>query len=168
MKKALKLMTLMFIIVSSIFLINTTKSRYVSEVNTKNDVVVAIPQIQLDTSTLSLTTEKLLPGDSTYCEFYIKNYENSKVNEVLMIYYIDLEITNQGMPLNYTIYEITENSEIELTKTDEGFGPITLNYGEEEDTHYKIVFTWDESNNNETYADKQFSFKILVNATQDV
>lgn len=168
MKKMIKFIVIIFIITSSIYLINTTKSRYVSEVNIKNNVNVAIPQIELDTSTLTLTTENLMPGDSVSCDFYIRNYNNSKINEVLMKYYINLEITKEDFPLNYTIYDITDGREVSLSETTEGFGPITLNYGTVENKKYRIVFTWDEDKNSDTYANKQFIFKILVNATQDI
>lgn len=168
MKKMIKFIIIIFIITSSICLINTTKSRYVSEVNIKNNVSVAIPQIELDTSSLSLTTQNLLPGETTSCNFYVRNYNGAKINEVLMKYYLDIEITNEGFPLDYQIYDVTGGSNILLNKTTEGFGPITLNYGTQEEKKYKILFTWDESKNSDTYANKQFDFKILVNAVQDI
>ena len=39
-----------FIIISSIYLINTTTSRYLSEINSKSNVDDAIPQIELETN----------------------------------------------------------------------------------------------------------------------
>ena len=168
MKNKIKYIIFAFVLVSSIYLVNTAKSRYVSEMSIKNSVSVAIPQIEIDTSTLTLTPDNLLPGNTTSCEFYVKNYNGTKINEVLMKYYLNIEITNEGFPLDYQIYDVTNGSNILLNKTTEGFGPITLNYGAQEEKKYKIVFTWDESKNSDTYANSQFDFKILVNAVQDI
>lgn len=168
MKNKIKYIIFAFVLVSSIYLVNTAKSRYVSEMSMKNNVSVAIPQIEIDASTLTLTADNLLPGNTTSCEFYVRNYNGAKINEVLMKYYLDIEITNEGFPLDYQIYDVTRGSNILLNKTTEGFGPITLNYGTQEERRYKIIFTWDESKNSDTYASSQFDFKILVNAVQDI
>ena len=165
MKRKIKFAMILFIIISSIFFIKTTNSRYISEINSNNNLDVAVPQIVLDSSSID-TSALIFPGDSVECEFYVKNYENSKINEVLMTYYIKLNITESAIPLTYKIYEISGTNETELVQNDEGFGPITLNYGTEEEKHYKIIFTWYKNNNNVQYADKQFSFNIEINATQ--
>lgn len=166
MKTKIKFLIITFIIISSIYLINATTSRYSSEINSTSNVDVAIPQIELKLG--SAENKLMFPGDSREVEFYIQNYSGIKVNEVLMSYYINLDITDSSIPINYRIYDITGNSQTELSQTSEGFGPVTLNYGTEEDRHFKIVFTWDENNNSASYAGKQFSFKIEVNATQEI
>ena len=166
MRLKFKFFILTFIIISSIYLINTTTSRYLSEINSKSNVDVAIPQIELETN--NPTNTMMFPGDSREVEFYVKNYKDTKINEVLMTYYIDLDIIDSSIPLQYRIYDITENTQTELVQTAEGFGPITLNYGEEEERHFKIIFTWDENDNNVSYASKQFSFNLEVNATQEI
>lgn len=168
MKKIIKFLIIIFIFSSSIYLMNTTKSRYASGINIKNNVNVAVPIIELDTSTLNSSLSTILPGDSRSCEFSIRNNKDSKINEVLMSYYINLDITNQGLPLTYKIYDMTNGTEQELTQTSNGFGPITLNYGQEQNSRYKITFTWDESQNSDTLANQNFSFKVLVNATQEI
>ena len=166
MKTKVKFLILAFIIISSIFFINSTTSRYLSEVNSKSDVDVAIPQLDIEVSNVS--KDLMFPGDTKEVEFYIKNYNSTSINEVLMTYYITLDIIDSTIPLNYKIYDITQNNQIELPQTAQGFGPITLNYGIQEDRHYKIVFSWDESDNSATYAGKQFKFNIEVNAIQQI
>lgn len=165
MKRKIKFAMILFIIISSMYLVKTTNSRYISKINSNNSLDVAVPQITLDNFSMN-TSELVLPGDSVECEFYIKNYENSKINEVMMAYYINLNITEQGIPLTYKIYEISGTKEIELAYNEKGFGPVTLNYGTEETKKYKIIFTWDKNNNSNQYANKQFSFNVKVNATQ--
>ena len=165
MKLKLKLLISAFIIISSIYLINITSSRYISEINSKSNINVAIPQIELDTNAVD-TSNLILPGDTQSVEFNVKNYENTSINEVLMNYYIELNITKSDIPLTYKIYEITDNSETELNETAEGYGPIKLNYGTEEEKKFKIVFLWDEIKNNTSYASKDFKFEIKIKAEQ--
>ena len=167
MKLKLKVFIITFIIVSSAYLINITSSRYISEMNSTSDINVAIPQVELDTSSIT-TTDLMLPGETRDVEFSVKNYRDNESNEVLLDYYINLNITEQSIPLTYTIYEITENTEVELSQTSEGFGPVTLNFGSEEEKRFKIIFKWDEQYNDPSYASKQFKFEIEVNATQVV
>lgn len=166
MKMKFKFIILTFTIISSIYLINTTTSRYLSEISAKNNVDVAVPQIELDT--VNTTNTLMFPGDSQEVEFHIKNYDDININEVLMTYYINLDITNSSIPLNYKIYDITGDNQTELAQTAEGFGPVTLNYGTQEDRYFKIVFTWDENDNSVLYASKQFEFQIEINATQEI
>lgn len=165
MKKKLEFLVLAFIIISSIYFMNTTTSRYLSQVNSVSDLDVAIPQISMDVG--EVTNNLMLPGDSREVEFYVKNYD-TRVNDVLMEYYINVDFIDSTIPVSYKIYDITDNSETLLSETSNGFGPITLKYGTEEDRHFKIIFTWDEKDNSTSYAGKQFSFKIEVNATQEV
>ena len=159
------IVTTMFI--ATMFLVNYTNSRYMSEVNIQYDLNVAIPQIVLDTSQNNLTNP-ILPGDTTSYEFYINNYNDINQNEVLMTYYINLELSTQDIPLTYKIYQIAGTTETELTQDTEGYGPITLDYEQQQSQHFKIIFTWDENDNSVSYANKQFSFKIKINATQVV
>ena len=112
MKTKVKFLILAFIIISSIFFINSTTSRYLSEVNSKTDVDVAMPQIEIEVSNVS--KELMFPGDTKEVEFYIKNYDNININEVLMTYYITLDITDSTIPLNYKIYDITQNNQIDF------------------------------------------------------
>lgn len=164
MKRRIKFIVIIFVIISSISFIDTTKSRYLSELNMSDNISVAIPQIVIDMENNQNAT--IIPGNTKFYEFCVKNYENTKINEVLMNYYIVPNITKSDIPLTYKVYEITGSAQVELTQTSEGFGPITLNYGTEEEKKYKITFTWAESNNDVSYANKEFKFKIGINATQ--
>lgn len=167
MKLKIRFVLIVFIIVAGIYMITTTNSRYISEINSNTDLDVAIPRIELEYGS-STTAERIFPGDSQSFEFYVRNYEESKINEVLMSYYIKVNINESGIPLTYKIYEISGNIETELTQSTQGFGPITLNYGKEEEKYYKIIFIWDQTNNNVQYADKQYSFNIEINAIQTI
>lgn len=165
MKRKIKYIIIIFIIISGMYLVNKTNSRYISEMNFNTDIDVAVPQIILDDSKININ-ELIAPGDSVECEFYVRNYENLKINEVLMEYYIRLNMIESEIPLTCKIYEVVGNSETELSKIGDEFGPITLNYGEEQEKKYKIKFTWESTNNDVQYANKQFTFKIEINSEQ--
>lgn len=165
MKRRIKLLISVFIIICSIYFIKTTNSRYFSEVNIDGNIDVAVPQIVLDTSNCA-TSSTIIPGASQTYDFYVKNYNDSKINEVLMTYYININITKSNIPLTYKIYEVSGSSENELTQVTEGFGPMTLNYETQEEKHYKIVFTWDENDNNISYVNTDFAFQISLNTTE--
>ena len=165
MKRKIKYMIIIFIIISGMYLVNKTNSRYISEMNFNTDIDVAIPQIILDDSKINIS-KLIVPGDSVECEFYVKNHENSNINEVLMQYYIKANIIKSEIPLTYKIYEVVGNTETELSKKGDEFGPITLNYGVEEEKTYKIKFIWESTNNDVQYSDKQFTFKIEINSEQ--
>ena len=164
MKKKIKFIVLCFAIISSVYMIDTSKSRYFSAINLETDIHVAIPQIELVNITNS--EEKISPGNTKIVEFDIKNYKDIAINEVLMEYYIVLDIQESSIPLTYEIYQIKGANDEKLTQSSKGFGPVRLTYGQQQNQHFKIIFTWSESDNNFTYADKQFIFKIGVNAEQ--
>lgn len=167
LRRKIEFVLITTIFIATMFFVNYTNSRYVSDVNIQDDVNVAIPQIVLDTTQNNLTNP-ILPGDTTSYEFYINNYNGTNQNEVLMTYYINLDLIAQNIPLTYRIYQITGTTETELAQTTEGFGPITLDYEQQESQHFKIVFTWDENDNSVYYENKNFDFKIKINATQVV
>lgn len=146
-------------------MINTTNSRYLAELKAENSLDLAIPKVVLDTNDFA---EQILPGETLSYEFYVKNHEDNNINEVLMEYYFKINITQDDLPLEYKVFDITENTEVELSETADGIGPIELKYGEIQENNYRIDFIWDENDNSSEYANKQFSFKIELNATQVV
>lgn len=163
MKRKIKFLIVIFIFVSSVYLLNITKSRYTSETNIKENLDIAIPRISLETEN---TIESMLPGDTRTYNFSIKNSENAKINEVEMQYYININITKNDLPLTYKIYSVEGTKEKELIITTNGYGPITLNYETEETNNFKIIFTWDETQNSVEYASKSYKFNIEVNSIQ--
>ena len=161
MKRKVKFVIAVFITLCSICFITITNSRYASNVNLNGNVDVAIPQIVLNTDNI-LNKSTILPGETVTYEFNVQNFENSKINEVQMDYYINInQIINQ-LPITYKIYMINGTNETELTQTTNGFGPITLKYGKEQTTSFKLIYTWDEKNDDVSYANKDYSFNISV------
>ena len=165
MKRRIIFIIIAVIIISAIYWINETNSRYISEVNMDGDIDVAVPQIMIDTSTYTEAIN-ILPGETKTYEFSIKNYEDSKINEVLMEYYININVTKPDIPLTYKVYKYSGTSENELSQTADGLGPITLNYQQQEEKKFKVIFTWDESNNDILYANQVYDFQILVNTIE--
>ena len=159
MKRRIKFIISAFIIICTIVVINKTNSRYISQVNMDGNINVAVPQIVVDTSNY-IDSISILPGETQTLEFSVKNYKDSKVNEILMEYYININVTNSNIPLTYKLYEISGTNENELNQKTEGFGPITLNYENQEEKKYKLEFAWDENNNNISYASQEFSYEI--------
>lgn len=164
MKSKIKFIVVSFIIISSIYMMNTSKSRYFSQISFKSDIEVAIPQIELEN--VAYTTDVMFPGDTKIVNFNVRNFNNSEINEVLMQYYITLDFQKDSIPFNYEIYQINGANDIKLNETAKGFGPINLNYGQEETTYFKLICSWKETDNEVIYADKQVAFKIVVNAEQ--
>lgn len=162
--KKIKFLIVIFILVSTVYLLNVTNSRYTSEANIKESLDIAIPRISLETENITIDT--MLPGDTRTYNFNIKNTENSEINEVQMEYYINVNVTQGDLPLTYKIYSIDGTAETELESTSNGYGPITLNYGTAETKNFKIIFTWDETQNSVEYANKSYKFNIEVNSTQ--
>lgn len=163
MKRKVKFLIVIFIFISTVYLLNITKSRYTSETNIKENLDIAIPRISLETEN---TIDSMLPGDTRIYNFSIKNTENSKINEVQMEYYINVNITQNDLPLTYKIYSVEGTRETELITTTNGYGPVNLNYETEETQNFKIVFTWDEAQNSVEYAGKNYKFNIEVNSIQ--
>ena len=163
MKRKIKFLIVMFIIISTVYFLNITNSRYTSETNIKENLDIAIPRISLK---IENTIDSMLPGDTRTYNFSVNNTENSGINEVQMEYYINVNITQSDLPLTYKIYKLEGTTETELENTSNGYGPITLNYGTEETQNFKIIFTWDETQNSVEYANKSYKFSIEVNSTQ--
>lgn len=161
MKKKIIFGTIVFTIICGVYLIKITNSRYLSEVNIDGNIDVAVPEIVLDTSNYSGLIS-MLPNQTKDFEFSVKNYTDSNINEVLMEYYIKINVVKSDLPLHYKLYEISGSNENLLNETTEGFGPITLNYGNKEEKTYKLQFTWDGNENKVSYANKVYSFNILA------
>lgn len=161
MKKKIIFGTIIFTIICCVYLIKITNSRYISKVNIDGNIDVAVPQIVLDVKNYS-DSFTLLPGQTQEMEFSIKNYNDLRTNEVLMEYYIKINTTKLDLPLEYELYEVSSTNEKKLTANSQGFGPITLNYGNQEEKKYKLKFSWDENDNNISYVNKQYSFQILA------
>lgn len=155
-----------FITISTICVMNTSFSRYFSQVSSTSNISVAIPQIELENVNTAFVTGRMIPGETRTIEFDVKNFKNADINEVLMQYYIDLNIETNTIPFTYEIYQVNGTNEVKLNKTASGFGPVQLGYGSQETKHFKLVISWAETDNNVSYADQQFQFRIAVNAEQ--
>lgn len=164
MKNKIKFIIILFIIISTIFIVGITNARYMLEANVRSDLDLAIPRMAL--VGVTNTIEAMLPGDTRSFDFNLNNYENSKTNEVLMQCYINVNVTTEEFPLTYKVYSLSGGNQTELTQTANGFGPVTLNYGTQESNQYRIIFTWDANNNNDSYANKNYAFQIQTEATQ--
>lgn len=164
LRKKLKLVIAIFIVISIIWIINISRSRYLLETNVKSNLDVAIPQTALVGENVSI--DSMLPGDTRSYDFYVNNYENGQTNEILMEYYLNVNVIEGNLPLTYKIYEVNGANQTELSKNEKGYGPTQMNYETQESKQYRIVFTWDEHNNSDTYANQNYTFQIQVNSIQ--
>lgn len=165
MKKKIFFVIIFFCIICSVYLVRNTNSRYLSEIIMDSNINVAIPQIVIEMPN-NIDSFQVLPGQNQEIEFSIKNYSDSKINEVLMNYYIDIDTKLTDLPLEYELYEVSGTNERKISEDSQGFGPIELAFGDREEKRYKLRVIWNENKNNISYVDQQYSFKIVVNTKE--
>lgn len=165
MRKRIFFIIIIFCVICSVYLVRNTNSRYLSEISMDADINVAVPQIVIDMNN-NLNSFQILPGESQELEFSIKNYNELKINEVLMDYYINIDTKKMDLPLIYELYEISGTNENQLSENSQGFGPIKLAFGDKEEKTYKLRVIWNENENNMSYVNEQYSFQILVDTKE--
>ena len=164
-KQRLELLSKFFIIVLFIFTFNGASSRYIGQVDGKANDVNAVPILNLTNPDFDETITSMLPGDIKEADFYVENHDDSNTNEVLMKYYLKVQVDSE-IPVN--VYLTDENgTEVTLdgeNKTEEKDFP----YDTEMKTKYHIKIEWDAKNNDSKYAGKDLKLNIEVMATQIV
>ena len=151
-----------------LFTFNVTSSRYMGQVEGKAEDIVAIPVISLDDPTFNYSPNDMIPGFVDESDFYVKNYDDTKNNEVLMNYDLNVQI-DSIIPIKVTLIG-EDGKEIELTgnKTKEFELPYINTDLDKKMTKFHIKIEWDEQYNDSKYANENIKLTIDLKATQVV
>ncbi len=148
-----------------LFTFNVTTSRYLGILEGNSSDVVALPILSLDNPTFTYTNKKMLPGDVDESDFYVNNYDDKNSNEVLMKYYLKVQV-DSTIPIKVTLTDEngTELKLLDDKRTEE----YELPYDEMMKTKYHIKIEWDKEDNNYEYAGKDINLTIDLIAIQVV
>lgn len=164
-KIRIKYIVLFILILICAYSIGLTNSRYVSESNYNNNLEIAKPIIEIESDS-NKKIENMLPGDTAEYIFNVKNTDNTNKNEIMLNYYIKVVIPENGIPLTYKIYDITNGTEKEININSNKTDLISLGFENIENHKYKIKFIWPKDKKDYSYANKDMKFDIEVYAEQ--
>ena len=164
-KKILSLIFIFFIIIFFVFTFNVTSSRYIGQIESETKDVIAVPIIDITNPTFEYTPTELIPGFSDETDFYVRNYDDTNTNEVLMKYYLKVQV-NSDIPVKISLTD-ENGEEIELDN-EKKTAEKELPYGEKTQTKYHIKIEWDKKDNDYKYADKNIKLIIDLTSTQVV
>ncbi len=165
LKKELVITLTFFVCVLFVFTFNATSSRYRGEIQGRANDVLAVPVIGLENPTFTYTAQNVLPGFTDEADFYVTNYDNTKNNEILMKYYLKIQL-NTIIPIKVTL---TDANELELPLLEDGkTEEFILPYDKTMRTKFHLKIEWDKKDNSYEYAGKDISLKIDLIATQVV
>ena len=129
------------------------------------DDVLGVPILGLENPEFTYSKENILPGYTDEADFYVINYDDENTNEVLMKYYLKIEIDKE-IPLKI---ELTDENGNEVKLSEEGRSEEwELPYDKEMRTKYHLKISWNKEDNSYTYAGSTVNLKIDVIATQVV
>ena len=109
----------------------------------------------------------ILPGETKDIDFSVKNYSDTNVNRILLDYYMDIDFTVREFDITYTLYDITDGQQVQLTKSQDGYGPISLSNNGRQERHYRLVLSWNKDDNNISNAGKICKCSIGINGTKE-
>ncbi len=162
-KKILSLIFIFFIIIFFVFTFNVTSSRYIGQIESETKDVIAVPIIDITNPTFEYTATDLIPGFSKETDFYIRNYDNTNTNEVLMKYYLKVQL-NSDIPVK--LFLTDENGQTIELDNEKKTAEKEVPYGEKIQTKYHIKIEWDKKDNDYKYADKSINLIIDLTSTQ--
>lgn len=162
-KKILNLIFIFFIIIFFVFTFNVTSSRYIGQIESETKDVIAVPIIDITNPTFEYTPTDLIPGFSKETDFYIRNYDNTNTNEVLMKYYLKVQL-NSDIPVK--LFLTDENGQTIELDNEKKTAEKEVPYGEQIQTKYHIKIEWDKKDNDYKYADKSIKLIIDLTSTQ--
>ncbi len=147
-----------------LFTFDFSSSRYMGQLEGKAEDVIAIPIISLDNPTFNYRPDDMLPGYVDESDFYVKNYDDTKQNEVLMKYHLKIQI-DSIIPVKVALTS-EDGTEMDLTenKTEE----YELPYTRKMLTKYHIKIEWAEQDNDFKYANEDIKLTIDLVSVQVV
>ena len=83
-KQKLKLLFIFLTITLFALTFSVTSSRYIGQIKSQANDVVAIPIIDITNPTFEYSLTDLIPGSVKETDFYVRNYNSTNINEVLM------------------------------------------------------------------------------------
>lgn len=162
-KRRLSLIFIFSIIVLFVFTFNVTSSRYMGQIESEAKDVIAVPIIDITNPTFEYTPKDLIPGFSDETDFYVRNYDDTNTNEVLMKYYLKVQV-DSDIPVK--IYLTDENGQAMELDNEKKTAEKELTYGKKNQTKYHIKIEWDKKDNDYKYAGKSIKLIIDLTSTQ--
>ena len=164
LKKKPFILLVFCIVILFLFTFNVTSSRYMGQLEGEVEDIVAIPIISLDNPTFNYTkgTANMLPGDIDESDFYVTNYDKMNKNEVLMKYYLQIQLDSE-IPVQVTL---TDEAGTEIVLTSGKTKEYELPYNTDMKTKYHIKIEWKKEDNSYKYAGKDINLIIDLIATQ--
>ena len=164
-QRRLNLLIIFLIIVMFIFTFNATSSRYIGQIESKASDVIAIPIIDITNPSFNYELTDVIPGFVSETDFYVRNYDNTNTNEILMKYYLKVEVESE-IPINVSL---TEENGKAITLDNEGkTAEKELPYGTQTEIKYHVKIEWDSKDNDYKYAGKDIKLIIDLTSTQVV
>ena len=164
-KRRLSLIFIFSIIVLFVFTFNVTSSRYMGQIESEAKDVIAVPIIDITNPTFEYTPKDLIPGFSDETDFYVRNYDDTNTNEVLMKYYLKVQV-DSDIPVKISLTD--ENGQAMELDNEKKTAEKELTYGEKNQTKYHIKIEWDKKDNGYQYANKSIKLIIDLTSTQVV
>ncbi len=164
-KRRLSLIFIFLIIVLFVFTFNVTSSRYMGQIESEANDVIAIPVIDITNPTFEYTPADLIPGFIGESDFYVRNYDDTNTNEVLMKYYLKVQVISD-IPIKISLTD--ENGQAIILDNEQKTAEKELPYGEKAQTKYHIKIEWDKKDNDYQYAGKSMKLIIDLTSTQVV
>lgn len=164
-KRRLSLIFIFSIIVLFVFTFNVTSSRYMGQIESEAKDVIAVPIIDITNPTFEYTPKDLIPGFSDETDFYVRNYDDTNTNEVLMKYYLKVQV-DSDIPVKISLTD--ENGQAMELDNEKKTAEKELTYGEKNQTKYHIKIEWNKKDNDYQYANKSIKLIIDLTSTQVV
>ena len=164
-KKRVSLIFIFFIIVLFVFTFSVTSSRYMGKIESEAKDVIAVPIIDITNPTFEYTLKDVIPGFNAETDFYVKNYDDTNTNEVLMKYYLKVQVESD-IPVKISLTD--ENGQAITLDNEQKTAETELPYGEKTQIKYHIKIEWDKKDNDYQYAGKSIKLIIDLTSTQVV
>ncbi len=163
-KKQTYILLLYSISILFLFTFDFSSSRYMGQFQGQAEDIIAIPIISLDNPTFNYRPDDMIPGYTDEADFYVKNYDDTKQNEVLMKYYLKIKV-DSIIPVKVTL---TSGNGTEIILNEDETEKYELPYTSEMLTKYHIKIEWDEQDNDFKYANEDIKITIDLIAVQVV
>lgn len=124
-------------------------------------VNAALNGVSLPDITSGINVSDVKPGDVLICNFEIRNYKGTTMNEVLLKYHINVSFSpeQEAIPFSYTL---TPADSYPSAGDDWSY----LNYGSAQTHSYTLKVIWQAADTDEKYLNRQQSVRIAVDCQQ--
>ena len=155
-----------YCIVGLFFFSNYSFSRYITTSDGSGNLEIASPAITLSNTEIQCDIEDILPGEEGECSFTVSNKDESQLSEVSLNYYFIVTL-NSKVPLKMTLYDVDNDEKISIDDDGKAINSyMKMSFDEEEEKSYKIIVSWDEKDNDWTYAGQAITLNVELKGLQ--